>query len=204
MMTPWYTLPRNSPAHLHYQYWPMLPLSYLQYSLAGSSGLGLPQSLELLAHSEAGKNLTRLDNNSLLIIHQLKQLKVDEFSEVFPDLFQIEYCKLTPSKCAWYLMVGSTYRTQLMDIIVLTLAECNRCHVRADFDAELHGILGDAFDATWRSRFYNSVCYTLRANDIPCFKQKKKKNKKKKKQKSGSNIEIKLSVVGPMYTKTLF
>ena len=157
MMTPWYTLPRNSPAHLHYQYWPMLALSYLQYSFTGSPGLGLKQCLELLAHSEAGKNLTRLDNNSLLTIHRLKQLKVDECSEVFPDLFQIEDCKVAPSKCAWYLMAGSTYRTQLMDIIVPTLAESNRCHVRADFDAELQGILGDAFDATWRSRFYNSV-----------------------------------------------
>ena len=76
---------------------------------------------------------------------------------MFPDLFQIEDCKVAPSKCAWYLMAGSTYRTQLMDIIVPTLTESNRCHVRADFDAELQGILGDAFDATWRSRFYNSV-----------------------------------------------
>ena len=83
-----------------------------------------------------------------------------------------------------------------MDIIVLTLAETECYHSRADFDAELKAMLGDACGTVWRSRPHGSVHDTLCANGISCFKQK---NKSKRSQKA----KTRRAAIAPVYPKTL-
>ena len=83
-----------------------------------------------------------------------------------------------------------------MDIFVLTLAETECYHSRADFDAELKAMLGDACGTVWRSCFHGSVYHTLRANGIPCFKQKNK-------SKRSAKAKTCRALIGPVYPKTL-
>ena len=181
------------PEHLALAYysWPMLPSFGCLFT--EPPGLGLLQCSEHLALPEANC-ITRLDNDALATIRRLKRSRIDELIGV---CLRVQDGEVDLSEVARYLMAPTCgHRNKLMDIIVLTLAESECCHSRADFDAELKAMLGDAFGIVWRSRFHGSVYHTLRANGIPCFKQK---NKSKRSPKA----KTRHAAIGPTYPKTL-
>ena len=157
-------------------------------------GLELLQCPEHVALPEANCT-TRLDNDAMATIRRLKRSRVDELDGVCPDLFRVQDGEVDLSEVARRLMAPTCgHRNKLMDIIVLSLAETDRCQSRADFDADLEGILGASLDAVWRSRFHGSVYHTLRANGVPCFKRKNKRSPKAKTRRAA---------IGPVYLKTL-
>ena len=176
---------------LAYYSWPMLPS--FGCSFTEPPGLGLLQCSEHLALPEANCT-TRLDNDVLATIRRLKRSRVDELIGV---CLRVQDGEADLSEVSCYLMAPTCrHRKNLMDISVLTLAETERCHSRADFDTELKAMLGDACGTVWRSRFHGSVHHTLRANGIPCFKQKNK-------SKRNSKAKTRHASIGPVYPKTL-
>ena len=181
------------PEHLALTYysWPMLPSFGCLFT--EPPGLGLLQCSEHLALPEANCT-TRLDNDVLATIRRLKRSRVDELIGV---CLRVQDGEVDLSEVSCYLMAPTCrHRKNLMDITVLTLAETERCHSRADFDTELKAMLGDACGTVWRSRFHGSVHHTLRANGIPCFKQKNK-------SKRSSKAKTRHASIGPVYPKTL-
>ena len=182
------------PLHLAYYDWPML--QSLGCSFTEPPGLGLLQCPEHLTLPEANCT-TRLDNDALATIRRLKRSRVDELDGVCPDLFRVQDGEVDLSEVARRLMAPTCgHRNKLMDIIVLTLAETERCHSCTDFDAELEAMLGNAYDTVWRSRFHGSVYHALRANGISCFKHKNK-------NKRSPKVETRRATIGPVYLKTL-
>ena len=179
------------PPHLAYYSWPTLPS--FKCSFTEPPGLELLQCPEHLALPEANC-ATRLDNDALATIRKLKRSRIDELIGV---CLRVQDGEVDLSEVSCYLMAPTCrHRKNLMDITVLTLAETERCHSRADFDTELKAMLGDACGTVWRSRFHGSVHHTLRANGIPCFKQKNK-------SKRSSKAKTRHASIGPVYPKTL-
>ena len=179
------------PEHLALAYysWPMLPSFGCLFT--EPLGPGLLQCSEHLALTEANC-ITRLDKDALATIRRLKRSRIDELIGV---CLRVQDGEVDLSEVARYLMAPTCgHRNKLMDIIVLTLAESERCQSRADFDADLEGIVGASLDAVWRSRFHGSVYHTLRVNGVPCFKRKNKRSPKAKTRRAA---------IGPVYLKTL-
>ena len=179
------------PPHLAYYSWPTL--QYFKCSLSEPPGLELLQCPEHLALPEANC-ATRLDNDALATIRKLKRSRIDELIGV---CLRVQDGEVDLSEVARYLMAPTCgHRNKLMDIIVLTLAESERCQSRADFDADLEGIVGASLDAVWRSRFHGSVYHTLRVNGVPCFKRKNKSRQSPK-------AKTRSVAIGPVYLETL-
>ena len=183
-----------SSPHFDYYSWSMLP--FFGCSFTEPPGLGPLQFFEHMTLPEATCT-TRLDKDAMATIRRLKRSRVDKLDGVCLDLFRMQDGEVDLSEVAHHLMAPTCgYRNELVDIIVLSLAETGRCHFRADFDAELKAMLGDVYYSVWRSRFYSSVYHALRANRIPCFKPKNKiKRRLKDKTRRGE--------IGPVYLQTL-
>ena len=130
-----------------------------------------------------------LDKNARVAVQQMKWEMTNELGEVFPELLEAQHLgdlgKVAIAK-AMSAPAGAE-RNTLLDIVVLTLAENNRCGTRVDFDDALEDMLGDKPNGIWRSRFYGSVYHALRAHDIPCFTRKKNRRWAKPKQRVDAN-----------------
>ena len=176
-------------------YWSMMKHGVLPDWSSGLPGLELlPCSAPNLGHQEATV-ATRLDNDAMLSICRLKQQRTDELGAEFPKLLQTQdlgkvALDIVTSDC------GGFQRNCLMDIVVLTLAEYNRCNNRSDFDVALKNMLGTKLDTIWYSRFHNSVYHVLRLNGVPCFKQKYKKTRR-------VNVKTQRQDIGPVIPETL-
>ena len=132
---------------------------------------GPPPGLEQLQLSEcfghqAAEMAAELDNDARVAVHQLKRERANELG--LGDLgVAVSRAMSAPA---------GAERNSLLDFVVLTLAEDNRCSNRADFDDALKDMLGEKLDAVWRSRFYGSVYHALRVHGIPCFNRKRSRH----------------------------
>ena len=171
-------------------------------SMLTSSGLpwrfSAPPGLELLQFSgRMGHQVEEhvLSNVALSAIRRLMKERTDKFSESFLQGKAVDLRKVVFDVMA--SDSESTYRRNLLqDIVVLTLAECNRCNRCADFDAALKDMFGDKFTTVWRSRFHGSVFHVLRTNGIPCFKSKTKSWR-------GPKVKARCQAIGPKIPETL-
>ena len=132
---------------------------------------GPPPGLEQLYFSEcfghqAAEMAAELDNDARVAVQQLKQERANELG--------LGVLGVAVSR-AMSAPAGAE-RNCLLDFVVLSLAENNRCSNRADFDDALKDLLGEKLDAVWRSRFYGSVHHSLRVHGIPCFKRKRSRH----------------------------
>ena len=129
-----------------------------------------------------GFELIHLDSDARCTVHQMKRELANELGKVFPELLQAKELgdlgRVAVSK-VMSARAGAE-RNSLLDVVVLTLAEDNRCTNRADFDDALQDMFGEKLDAVWRSRLHGSVYHALRVHGIPCFKQKKRRHGAKK------------------------
>jgi predicted nucleotidyltransferase len=143
-----------------------------------------------------GLEQLQLDNHVRFTVRQMKRELANELGKAFPELLQAQddgdLGKVAVSK-VMSARAGAE-RNSLLDVVVLTLAEDNRCSSRVDFDDALEDMLGEKLDAVWRSRFHNSVYHALRVHDIPCFNRKKSRHGAKKPR---------LDATGPMIPDTL-
>ena len=143
---------------------------------------------------QAAAEATELDNDARFAIHQMKREIANELGEVFPELLQAEDLGQIALGRAMSARPGAE-RNSLLDVVVLTLAENNRCRKRADFEAALKDMLGEKLDAVWRSRFYGSVYHALHVHGIPCFNRKKSRH--------GAKLKSRLDATGPTIPATL-
>ena len=143
-----------------------------------------------------GLDQLQLDNDVRFMVRQMKRERANELGKVFPELLQAQdggdFGRLAVSKVM--SACAGAVRNSLLDVVVLTLAEDNRCGNRADFEDALKDMFGEKLDAVWRSRFYNSVYHALRVHGIPCFNRKKSRHGAKKSR---------LDATGPMIPATL-
>ena len=150
-----------------------------------------PPGLELLQSSgHTGHQVEEnvLSNIALSAIRRLMQERTDKLGEAYLQGKAVDLRKVVFDVTA--SDGESTHRRNLLqDIVVLTLAECNKCNHRADFEAALKDMFGDKFTTAWRSRFHGSVFHILRRNGIPCFNSRTK-------SKSGPKTKAQLQVMG--------
>ena len=111
----------------------------------------------------------QLNNDVRVKVREMKRERVDKLSKVYPELLQAQDVGHLGMVAVSKVMSApaGVERNSLLDIIVLTLAEDNRCGNRVDFDHALKDMFGDNLDAVWRSRFHNSVHHSLR---VPAFR----------------------------------
>ena len=152
-----------------------------------ASRAGPPPGLEQL----------QLDNDVRFTVRQMKRKLANELGKVYPELLHALDIGVLGTVAASKVMSAcpGAERNSFLDVIVLTLAEDNRCGNRADFDDALKDMFGEKLDAVWRSRFYNSVYHALRVHGIPCFSRKKTRSGAKK---------LRIDTTGPMIPGIFF
>ena len=129
-----------------------------------------------------GLDQLQLDNDARFMVRQMKRERANELGKVFPELLQAQDVGDLGRVAVGKVMsaCAGAERNSLLDVVVLSLAEDNRCGNRADFEDALKDMFGEKLDAVWRSRFYNSVYHALRVHGIPCFNRKKSRHGAKK------------------------
>ena len=139
-----------------------------------------------------GLKQLQLDNDVRFTVRQMKRERANNLGTVFPELLQAQDVGDLGRVAVNKVMSAraGAERNRLLDIVVLTLAEDNRCGNRADFDDALKDMLGEKLDAVWRSRFHGSVYYALCVHGIPCFKRKSSRHGRKVKRTAAWSVRV--------------